>query len=503
MSTNKVDYIRDEVTSAKQDWQKVDDVVAGERAIKAAGDTYLPRPNPTDESAENLARYDQYVDRAVFFNATGRTLEGLLGIAFKKGAEIVVPKNMEFIFKDLDGAGGSIHNQAHRVLEEQLKKARGGLLADYPATAAATSQADQVKNKIHANITLYPAESIINWRLDEKQDLSLVVLYETVDVDDGYAVEQVEQWRELRIGIPESEESNMSERYIVRLWRRSTDEKKASEIILHKEYTPKDANGQFWTEIPFQFFGAIDNNPDIDKSPLIDLACLNIAHYRNSADYEESVYFTGQPTFAASGLTDEWIDHAWKDRTFYVGARSLIPLPVGGQIIIAQASPNTLAGEAMKKKEDQMVNLGARLLMADSAIKTAEQSRSDTAASHSVLSLAAENMSLAYDKALGWVDKFTNRKFAGEGYFTMPTDYVALLADPNLINAIVAGWQQGAIPTSDKNTSLKALGIINPDKDDQEIEDEINSDNEGLGLDLNGGDTEQQPPADGEVAPEE
>ena len=65
--------------------------------------------------------------------------------------------------------------------------------------------------------------------------------------------------------------------------------------------TPLDAKGMPFNEILFQFVGAENNSPDIDFPPLYDLAELNIGHYRNSADYEETSFIAGQPTPVVSG----------------------------------------------------------------------------------------------------------------------------------------------------------------------------------------------------------
>ena len=54
--------------------------------------------------------------------------------------------------------------------------------------------------------------------------------------------------------------------------------------------------------IPFTFIGATNNDHTIDDAPLLPLAELNIGHFRNSADNEESSFVVGQPTlFIAPG----------------------------------------------------------------------------------------------------------------------------------------------------------------------------------------------------------
>ena len=81
-------------------------------------------------------------------------------------------------------------------------------------------------------------------------------------------------------------------------------------------------------EIPFTFVGAQNNDPSIDESPLYDIAMINLGHYRNSADYEESVFWCGQAQPWISGLDEQWRD--WMEKNgVYVGSRAPMMLPVG------------------------------------------------------------------------------------------------------------------------------------------------------------------------------
>lgn len=463
---NDITTVRDEVTEYLPDWTLVRDVLGGERIVKSRTTTYLPKPNPTDLSEENTARYNQYIERALVLGATKRTLDGMIGIAFRRWPEIVAPPKVEEVLHDLDGASGSLVNQARRCLEETLSVGRCGLLVDYPATDGATSQADEREQNIHPTVTLYRAEQIINWRSNERGRLTLVVLHEMVEDYDSYSVEWIDQYRELAM------EEGV---YTVRVWRDGE-----SGFGINEEFRPVDGSGRPWQEIPFQFVGATDNDAGVDRAPLYDLANVNIAHYRNSADYEESVFFSGQPTVAVSGMTQSWLQDVLKG-TITVGSRAGIPLPEGGSIQLVQAGPNTLAGDAMLRKEQQMVALGARLLTPGEAAKTAEQSRAETAAAHSVLSLACDNVSEAYTQALTWVARFTPADEMDVA-FTIHTDFTGLIADPNLIQALVAGWQSGAYPKADMWAALRQIGIIDPEKTDDDLDEELDA--EGGGLDL-------------------
>jgi hypothetical protein len=56
-------------------WQRARDVLAGEDAVKAGGERYLPRLD-----SQNDQEYSAYRCRASFFNATARTAEGFVGL---------------------------------------------------------------------------------------------------------------------------------------------------------------------------------------------------------------------------------------------------------------------------------------------------------------------------------------------------------------------------------------------------------------------------------------
>jgi len=71
---------------------------------------------------------------------------------------------------------------------------------------------------------------------------------------------------------------------------------------------PRQSDGSLWDEIPFSFIGSINNDETIDKAPLYDIAEINISHYRNSADYEESSFLLDSLPLLFSGLTQSWVD---------------------------------------------------------------------------------------------------------------------------------------------------------------------------------------------------
>ncbi len=60
--------------------------MAGEDAVKAAGEAFLPRLE-----LQTDAEYGAYKARASFFNATSRTADGFLGLIFRRAPFVRLP----------------------------------------------------------------------------------------------------------------------------------------------------------------------------------------------------------------------------------------------------------------------------------------------------------------------------------------------------------------------------------------------------------------------------
>jgi len=298
----------------------------------------------------------------------------------------------------------------------------------------------------------------------------LVVFVDDQQEYGDFAVKTISQRRVLRLveGV-----------YTVEIWRKS--EKAEDEWYMHDSYAPKDGKGNHWDVIPFQFVGAENNDISIDAPPLSDMAEINIAHYRNSADYEDSVYFTGQPQAWASGIDEDFLAILKKEKV-YVGSRTLFPVPSGEQFGFAQTQPNQSAKEAMDSKESQMAAIGARIISKGSAVKTATEAQNDNEAEHSVLSLAVSNVSEAYVKCLAWVQRFNNSE--GDYTFEINKDFTKFTVDAQLLNGFTSLINTGKWPESDFWTVMRKYQLIDADKTDEEIKGELESSENGLGLDV-------------------
>jgi hypothetical protein len=460
MSNNDVSFKRPEYLAVLDRWQVVRDVCAGQHRVVDR----LPFLNAHDTSEENKDRNKAYRERAVFKNATGHTRNGLLGLAFHKDPTLSVPKTLEYLQDNANGAGVSLYQQSQSALEQVLEAGRHGLYVDYRQDGGSGG---------HAVILSYSAEDIINWRtgmITGRNVLTLVVLRETPEVVDGFAFKSQEQYRELALD---------DGGFVCRVWRRSGP-RGGGPLEVVEEHFPKGTKGRL-QEIPFSFIGAQNNDPSVDESPLYDIAMINLGHYRNSADYEDSVFWCGQAQPWISGLDEQWRDELVKTG-IYVGSRAPMLLPVGGAFGYAQPQPNTLVREAMTDKNQMMIELGARMVVSSLATKTATESRGDQSASTSVLAICVANVSEAYTRALGWCCEYTGAD-TGKVSYLINQEFVELVADPQMITALVALWQNGGFAKADLRTYLRKLGLIAPERADIQIDNELAEQTESLGLD--------------------
>lgn len=453
-----VSYIRPEVRAALERWDLISDCLDGEDAIKAKKEKYLPVPDAESGGKTTDARYQNYLTRAVFYGVTGRTLIGLVGQVFGRESVIELPPGIEMMVTDVEGTGTGIEQQAKKGLEYALAYGRGGLLADFPKTDGAVTRAQIESGEMRPILKLYDPRNIINWRtrkVGARTLLCLVVLRETIDVeDDGFETKTAVAYRVLRL-----DEKNV---YTVQLYVEETVNGKI-EIKEHGDLvTPTKADGGTFSVIPFTFFGPENNDPDLDSSPLYSMASLNIAHYRNSADFEDACFIAGQPTPVFAGLTEEWVNNVMKGKV-YLGSRGGIMLPKDGSAQLLQPSPNSMPKEAMDMKEGQMRALGAKLVEERSIRRTATEATQDEASETSILSSATKNVSAAYQQALMWALEFIPEK--GEFKFELNSDFDLSNMTPQERQQLIAEWQAEAITWSEMRAALKRARIATEEDD--------------------------------------
>jgi len=438
-------------------WQTVRDCVKGKSAIEKKKTKYLPKPSPDDLSPENEKRYDDYLQRANFVGFTGSTLSGMLGMVFKKQTVHEVDSSIEYIKKNANGGGLTLDQMARKIISDVIQTGRFGLLVDYPKAPKGLTKAQVSAMNLQASILTYATERIINWRthmVGGVRKLSLVVLMEDHEeiAADGFGTECKEYHRVLKIE---------GGKYIQVLY---DDKENIVDIV-----EPTDSTGKRWNEIPFVFVGSENNDEVVDKSPLYDLAEINISHYRNSADFEESAFMVGQPTPVISGLSQAWVDEVLKGGVS-LGSRTAVLLPENASADLLQAQSNTMPAEGMKEKEAQMVKIGARIIQDAGGNETAEAAKMRFGGQNSQLGTIVGNAQSALLDCFEWAKRFMGG--VGDSILEINREFYDKRVDPQLIVAAIQMVDRGIITKNDLRDDLRSSGMIDEARTNEQIDEE-------------------------------
>lgn len=472
-----VQFVRKEIVNKKKQWTVIRDCLEGEQKIKDKGQLYLPYPSTSKPDCDNVEdnRYKAYKDRAVFLNVTRRTLYELMAQVFIKEPVVDSIDNdlIKYMLENATGNGVSLNQCAKQSLNYALAYAYGGVFVDFPETKGAVSLADFQKGGYRPTITPYSPFDIKNFRVEDvgaEERLTLVVLGENYfEVDaDGFEVKERKQLRVLRLadGV-----------YKQVIYRSSTDDGFATvdDFKEYKTIIPTDANGQTLDYIPFFFIGMENNNPYPDNPILYDLASLNIAHYRNSADYENTMFIAGQATLFVSGLNGNKSMPVGSTETpaIKLGSENAINLANGGTAGLLQAKADSGLAESMEKKEKQMSAFGAKFLDSDNVAKTAYQVKVENPSQGSILANCADNVSDAYTKALKVAHKLCGLDDSNV-LFELNTDFEYNRVGSDEQNFFINAWTQGAISFTEMRECLKRGGSATQDNEvaKKEIDEE-------------------------------
>ena len=485
-----VDTPRQEYTKNLKKWQLVRDCDEGASAIKSRakgsegllggqpGTAYLPPPNSSDGSSENKLRYRAYVERASYVNFTGHTKEGMLGMVFRRPCTVEVDPNIEYMIDDANGDGLSLEQMIKDAAGETLMVGRYGLLVDYPSAPLGITDAEVRALNLRANILPYPAESIINWKTESYggvKRLTMVVLREPTMKysEDGFEATECIYHRVLRLddGIYVQNLYDENNEIILFGTEREPEEKGEYEAAEYNIY-PRKMDGSLWDEIPFIFVGSINNDESVDKAPLYDIAELNISHYRNSADYEESSFLVGQPTPVFSGLTQSWVEQNMS-AGISLGSRSGIMLPEGGSAQLLQASENQMPLKGMEIKEMQMVKIGTRIIQDQGGVETAEAAKIRFSGQNSKLGSIIINIEEAFYKCLWWAMDYMGG--TAEPVIIVNKEFYDASVDPQLLMAQIQLMDRGVIAKDDIRHLMRRSNLIDAERTNEMLDDEADA----------------------------
>ena len=400
-------------------WRKCRDAYEGAEAIKKGGERYLARLN--EQSNDD---YDKYKDRSQWYGATRRTGEAYLGMLFRKNPifkyigddgnpiqDTDLIKEGEKFFSLVTFDGKSIEDFLRSVVTDVMVVNKLGILIDFPDNSTddgsikQMSKADYEHAGLKPLLSMYKAESIINWYWEVINNRIVprffVLAEEELEFTNTTSLvpEEVINYRILYL--QETPKGMVYRQYVIKATQSDKRDKK-TEYVVKDIITPLD-NGKPLNFIPFDTMTdkGLDYR-DNSVSMINGLVNTNIGHYRNSADWENELHWVGIKTLYLPGY-DEEVYGKVKLGGAMTGPPDSIP-----QMIEAK-SDSGLQLE-MHNKEERMAVLGAeRIAQKGRYIPSAETAKINAESENATLINMSKSLSVSISKILTyqmqWADE--------------------------------------------------------------------------------------------------
>lgn len=439
-------------------WRKVRDALEGEEQVKDRGVLYLPRPRGMKKQD-----YDNYLQRATFYGVADRTLRGLTGLVFRVRPTVLLPPALEPLRNRATSEGFTMMQMIREASQEVLSLGRYGMLVDMSVEPTFSGL---------PYVATYKAEDIFRWeewttggarRLvrvvvreepETRDDRTRTILRELFLDEDGFyrqrVFEEIEPEVDTRSAIP----------------TRSDDpEIIAGSFQKVAEFAPT-VRGRRIAFIPFWFLNVFDTRPRPTKPPMLDLVNTNLAHYRNAADYEQSLFMTSQPTPYVFGIAKEDVPKAIGAGTIWHSESREVKV---GFLEFMGNGIDSIR-QAMMDKEERMAAQGARLIKdVERPNVTAETTRLQTRSETSVMTASVQTIEDAVGAALRFAAEWAGES-PDEVEVSMNQDFVETRLQPDELQALVVGWQAGAYSRRTLHENLQAGEIVPTDRS---VEDEL------------------------------
>lgn len=463
------------------------DVLAGEDAVKAAGEDYLPRLGSAEGTSvpEKNREYEAYKARAQFFGATGRTRETLTGFIFRKDPTVTIPDKLAEFMQDCTMDGRTFYDVTKHVVTQVLSVGRCGTLVDFDA-----------EDERRPYLCNYDTEDVWNWRVERvgaEMVLTLLVLHEmsperydlaptlpataaAVQTDpaapavvgsnvvDEFEETLTPQWRVFRLMRDDAAAPFVQ----CSLYRKSTVAAGETGFVEVQQTIPT-RRGVALTRIPFVFHGVAGSEPEPEQPPLEDLALVNLSLYRTSADLENGRHVCGIPTPWAAGFTDEENKKELVMGTTVAWSTAKSDAKCGFLEFEGQGL-NALE-KAVEQKTTQMAALGAKMLepeakKAEAFDTVAVRSAAESSALANITVANTQSLSRVLRWAAWWMGTEATPEDIGENAQTeLNTEFTVTSLPADQIMALLSLWQASAIDQETLFYKLQQGEIIAPGTD--------------------------------------
>jgi Domain of unknown function (DUF4055) len=420
-------------------------LMQGTRGMKAAGEKFLIR-NPM----ETQEAYDKRLEQSTLLNAFRKTCSFLAGQVFQSDVIFAdtVPAEVVTISTDIDGKGNSIHVFAKRIFMNGLGKGVAHILIDTPTTNGQTlTQEDEAALGIRAYFSEINPEDIIGYRFKDGK-LEHIRIKEVVRIPEGEFGEKLVNQ--------------------VRVYRDTGEWQKWQEGE-DKAYTIVASGTLSYKGIPLvSFIPGEEWNVVSGESPLMDLAELNLRHWRSNSDQSNILHIARVPIL---------FGRAVNLANIVVGPSVMITSDEeGAELKFVEITGNSIKAGAddLLAIEQKMALYGLQQLIPRTGNQTATEKAITSGESQSSLGTWAVEFESALQLAFEIAAEFKAEVFPENGVKVNKEYNFGIANDPELAMLLKAN-DQGVLSDEACFTEFKRRGIVNEHLTWEEVVEQLTS----------------------------
>lgn len=430
------------------EWDLIDALRGGTRAMRDGGTEYLPR-----EARETSARYKARLSRAFLFEAYSDAVENCVSRPFSRPVQLVgegVPDWALEFANSVDLAGTDLTEFSKSWMRSAVDRGLCHVFVDFGSSDARTI-GEQRSSRQRPRAIQIAAEDLIGWRF-------------AVDDAGGQILDRIRFRERAVVQVGEFLEAEVERIRVVsrdswELWEKGED----------GEYFKVEEGPMTLGEIPLvtlytNFRGAMLASP-----PLLALAWKNLEHYQRSSDHASFIRFANTRIFYALGLSEDEVAglEVGSGALWY---SSMKPGEASFGVVGGASGEKDHGAEDLAQIERQMEALGMRpILERTGAVTATDATIHESHASCDVISWC-EGLQAAMERVFVLAGRWVGgAEWPDDAAIQVHTDFAAGAFVAQTAAALIELWKNKGLPTETLLEELQRRGAIATNTDIERV----------------------------------
>lgn len=423
-------------------WALPQTLMGGTLAMRAAGDTYLPR-----EEKENPIAYQCRLDRSILYEGFADTVAKLAAKPFGDKIKVQngdVPEALSQLLIDADLEGASLEAVMEEWFDDAILHGKSHLVVDFPTVkdlGRTRTRADDLAEGVRPYLTIASAANVIGWKSEPGAigpRLTEVRIREMVSFPDP------------------ADPYNEVETEVIKVWTRFewSRHKKAAD----GSYSRYEGAPHTFGRIPMVTIYTNRKGFMTAVPPLEGLAWLNLAHWQSQSDHRNILRFIRLGILFAAGFTEEEIE-----KGVVVGPNRLVSsTKTDAKLTYVETTGKaTEAGkDDLDHLEAQMEVMGLQPLVERGSAKTATGHAMDEARTHSAMKQWIRNLQDGLLEAMSMAGEWIGVKLPKGILFKLFTDYTVQLSGSSDMDVLLKLCAAKKLQTKTLLEEAKRRGVI-------------------------------------------